>query len=223
MITALRTSRTQQQRLVADAGHEFRTPLTALRTNLETLQRRRDELSDEQAGELIDAALNESVELTTLATELVDLSTDTATTGEQMQTVDLRDLVAAVVQRYANRTADPIRVEGSPAQVQVRVSQIERAVSNLLANAVAWNEPGEHIIVRVDGTTVIVQDHGPGIPDIDLPLVFERFHRSDTARGKPGSGLGLSIVRHIVEGHGGSVLARNAGDGGAQVGFTLPS
>ena len=219
---SLRTSRAQQQRLVADAGHEFRTPLTALRTNLETLQRRRDQLSDEQAAELIDAALNESIELTTLATELVDLSTDTATTGEHVSMVDLGDLAASVVRRYVSRTTDPIELTGDSAPVQVRVSQIERAVSNLLANAVEWNEPGESITVRVEGTTLTVRDHGPGIPNIDLPLVFDRFHRSDTARGRPGSGLGLSIVRHIVEGHGGTVFARNAADGGAEVGFTLP-
>lgn len=222
MISALRTSRQQQQRLVADAGHEFRTPLTALRTNLETLQRRRDELSDEQTAELIDAALDESVELTTLATELVDLSTDTATTGEHLRLVDLGEIAASVVRRYASRTADPIEFEGAPAEVPVRVSQIERAVSNLLANAVAWNEPGKPITVRIDGSTLTVRDHGPGIPEIDLPMVFDRFHRSVAARGKPGSGLGLSIVRHIVEGHGGTVFARNASDGGAEVGFTLP-
>lgn len=223
MISALRTSREQQQRLVEDAGHEFRTPLTALRTNLETLHRRRDRLSDEQAAELIDAALNESIELTNLATELVDLSTDAATTGEQLRMMDLGDVAARVVRRYVTRTEDPIEVAGDSAQVQVRASQIERAVSNLLANAVAWNEPGEPITVRIDGTTLTVRDHGPGIPNADLPLVFDRFHRSDTARGKPGSGLGLSIVRHIVEGHGGTVFARNAADGGAEVGFTLPA
>lgn len=222
MISALRTSREQQQRLVADAGHEFRTPLTALRTNLETLQRRRDQLSDEQTVELIDAALGESLELTSLATELVELSTDTATTGEELRTVDLREIAETVVRRYATRTADPIRLAGETAPVRARVSQLERAVSNLLANAVVWNEPGETITIRVDGTTLTVRDHGPGIPDVDLPLVFDRFHRSDTARTKPGSGLGLSIVRHIVEGHDGTVFARNAAGGGAEVGFSLP-
>ena len=66
-----------------------------------------------------------------------------------------------------------------------------------------------------------VRDHGPGIPDDDLPHVFERFYRSDEARTNPGSGLGLSIVAHVVEGHGGEVFARNAADGGAEVGFAL--
>lgn len=222
MITALRTSREQQQRLVADAGHEFRTPLTALRTNLETLQRRADRLSDEEVAELVDAALNESIELTNLATELVELSTDTATTGEQLRAVDLGELAASVVQRFTNRTSDPISIRGDGAEVLVRVSQLERAVSNLISNAISWNRPGASISVLLDGATLTVADHGPGIPDVDLPLVFERFHRSDAARTRPGSGLGLSIVKHVVEGHHGEVFARNSADGGAEVGFTLP-
>ena len=67
--------------------------------------------------------------------------------------------------------------------------------------------------------SVVVRNHGPGIDEADLPLVFERFYRSPAARGTAGSGLGLAIVRHVVEAHGGSVEATNAPDGGAV--FTL--
>ena len=223
MIGSLRSSREQQQRLVADAGHEFRTPLTALRTNLETLQRRRAELTDTQMTELIDAALAESIELSNLAAELVDLSSDTAASGEELIDFDLAELAETVVRRFASRTSDPITVEGSGRLVRVRVSQMERVISNLLANAIAWNEPGHPITVRLDGPALTVRDHGPGIPEADLPLVFDRFHRSDAARTRPGSGLGLSIVRHVVEGLDGEVFARNAEDGGAEVGFRLPA
>jgi two-component system sensor histidine kinase MprB len=222
MIGSLRSSRQQQQRLVADAGHEFRTPLTALRTNLETLQRRRAELTDAQTAELIDAALAESIELSNLATELVDLTSDAASTGEDLSLVGLGTLAESVVRRFASRTSDLITIQGEGGRVMVRVSQLERAISNLLANAIAWNAPGEQIRVLLEGGSLMVVDAGPGIPESDLPLVFERFHRSESARTKPGSGLGLSIVRHIVESHGGSVFAGNAPDGGASVGFTLP-
>jgi two-component system sensor histidine kinase MprB len=222
MIGSLRSSREQQQRLIADAGHEFRTPLTALRTNLETLQRRRGELTEAQTEELIDAAVAESIELSTLATELVDLSSDTAASGEELAPARLDSLVEAVVSRFASRTSDPITMSGDGDEVLIRLSQMDRAISNLMSNAVAWNEPGEEIEVRLDQTTLLVRDRGPGIPESDLPLIFERFHRSDSARTRPGSGLGLSIVRHIVEGHGGNVIARNRPNGGAEVGFTLP-
>ncbi len=221
MIGSLRRSREQQQRLVADAGHEFRTPLTALRTNLETLERRRDELTNTQVDELLSAAIAESIELADLATELVDLSHDASATGEGLIDRDLKEIAESVVSRYGSRTSNPIVVSGNGSNVSVRVNQMERAISNLLSNAIAWN-PAEHpITVTVDGSMLTVRDHGPGIPDDDLPHVFERFYRSDEARTNPGSGLGLSIVAHVVEGHGGEVFARNAADGGAEVGFAL--
>ena len=68
-----------------------------------------------------------------------------------------------------------------------------------------------------------MRDHGAGIPEADLPSVFDRFYRADAARTETGSGLGLAIVAQVVERHGGTVFARNAPDGGAVVGFTLPA
>ena len=68
----------------------------------------------------------------------------------------------------------------------------------------------------------MVRDHGPGIGDVDLPHVFDRFFRAVDQRSKPGSGLGLAIVKSVVDAHGGTVFARNAADGGAELGFVLP-
>lgn len=221
MIMSLKTSREKQQLLVADAGHEFRTPLTALRTNLETLQRRKGELTDEQSVTLLDAALAESIELTDLASELVELTRDARNNGEETQVIDLKEVATLVAERFASRTDDAVLVEGVGTDVEIRIGQIERVITNLIGNAVTWNQPGDPIAVIVDGGTLWVRDHGPGIRDEDLPLVFERFYRSAEARTNPGSGLGLSIVRHIVEGHGGTVFARNHPDGGAEVGFDL--
>jgi two-component system sensor histidine kinase MprB len=89
----------------------------------------------------------------------------------------------------------------------------------VLANALKWSPADGTVEVTVDRGTVIVRDHGPGIDEADLPLVFERFYRSPAARGTAGSGLGLAIVRHVLEAHGGGVEAANAADGGAV--FTL--
>ena len=77
--------------------------------------------------------------------------------------------------------------------------RVERAVSNLLDNAVKWSPPGGRIEVRVSDGELAVRDHGPGIADADLPHVFDRFYRSAMARGLPGSGLGLAIVRQVAE------------------------
>ncbi|HSJ26583.1 MAG TPA: HAMP domain-containing sensor histidine kinase [Acidimicrobiia bacterium] len=221
MLTSLRASREQQRRLIADAGHEFRTPLTALRTNVETLLRRGPELTEDQRRELLTAALAESSELAELATELVDLASDAALRDEPHLPVDLADLAETVARRYVQRSGLAIGVTGVASPVEGRWSDLERALSNLIDNAVKWSPADESIEIHLDGSTVSVRDRGPGIPEHDIPHVFERFHRSLEARSTPGSGLGLAIVEHVVTAHGGRVFARNRDDGGAEVGFTL--
>jgi two-component system sensor histidine kinase MprB len=108
--------------------------------------------------------------------------------------------------------AQPCVVRGDP-------ERLGRAVANVLANALKWSPDGATVEVTVEGGTVVVRDHGPGVEEADLPLVFERFYRSPTARGTAGSGLGLAIVRHVLEAHRGSAEAGNAPGGGAV--FTL--
>lgn len=222
MVSALATSREQQQRLIVDASHELRTPLTSLRTNLELANRSRA-LAPEQQRELLDAAIGEVDELTNLVGELVELSTD-RTTEETLQEVVLADLCADVVQRTQRRTGREIRLErpDSPTARLVRPRMIERAIANLVENAVKY-APSGPITVQATNDQILVIDAGPGIAESDLPHVFDRFYRSDAARTEPGSGLGLSIVRQIVERHGGVTIARNNPDRGAAVGFVLPA
>ena len=97
-----------------------------------------------------------------------------------------------------------------PTQVRADATLLERAISNLLDNAVKYSPAGAPIEVTVRGGEVIVQDHGPGIAEEDLPRVFDRFYRAATARSKPGSGLGLAIVRATAERHGGGVSVRGS-------------
>jgi two-component system sensor histidine kinase MprB len=92
--------------------------------------------------------------------------------------------------------------------------RLDRAISNLLDNAGKWSPPGTTVEVRVEDHEVTVRDHGPGIDRADLPFVFDRFWRAPAARGMPGSGLGLSIVRQVAEAHGGTVTAELPPDGG---------
>jgi two-component system sensor histidine kinase MprB len=98
---------------------------------------------------------------------------------------------------------------------------LARAIDNLLDNALKWGAEGEQIEVTVSGGRVSVRDHGPGIGDADRDHVFDRFYRSASARSMPGAGLGLSIVKQIVEAHGGGVFAEPAEGGGTVVGFDL--
>ena len=101
-------------------------------------------------------------------------------------------------------------------------ASLERAVTNLLDNAVKWSPPHGTVTVRLVEGTLAVTDQGPGIAPEDLPHVFERFYRSSEARTLPGSGLGLSIVHSVAERHGGTVTAGSAPGGGAAFWLWLP-
>ncbi len=100
--------------------------------------------------------------------------------------------------------------------------RIDRAVANLLDNAAKWSPAGATVEVALREGELTVRDHGPGIAPDDLPHVFDRFYRSTAARGCAGSGLGLAIVRHVAEGHGGTVAAEAAPGGGALLRLGLP-
>ncbi|MEU4743358.1 HAMP domain-containing sensor histidine kinase [Actinosynnema sp. NPDC023658] len=206
MMTALDASMHAQRQLVADASHELRTPLTSLTTNLELLAED-DGLRDPEAPVLVRAAIEQAGELRSLVNDLIDL----ARYGEDTaRAEDTRlDLVAATVVGKASSRAGAPRFESalSPCLVHVDPDAIERAVGNLVDNAVKWSPPGGRVVITVADGEFAITDEGPGIPPADVPFVFDRFYRSTQARSMPGSGLGLAIVRRVVETHGGEVAA----------------
>jgi two-component system sensor histidine kinase MprB len=209
------------RRFVADASHELRTPLTSLRTNAELLDRA-DRLTPEQLGRVSSGIRFEVDELTDLVSELVQLTNDRASTDEPEERVALHELAEHVLDVTRRRTERGITIahDGDDV-VLVRPHMTERAIANLVDNALKYSDgPVE---IRVHDRRLEVRDHGPGIPAEDQPKVFDRFFRSTSSRGAPGSGLGLSIVAQIVERHGGSVFATNDPEGGAVVGFALPA
>lgn len=221
LLARLEQAKAQQIRLVRDAGHELRTPLTALRMNLEMLTRHR--VPEEDRAAMIEAAYAEVEELSALVTEIVDLATERYE-EEPVGDVDLDEVVEGVVERARRRSDRRIEFDGDGSTVRGRREALDRAVSNIVANAETWSPDGGVISVEVRGGSVTVSDEGPGFAPEDLPHVFERFYRSDQARTRPGSGLGLSIVDQIVTDHGGEVFARNRPDPpGAEVGFRLPT
>ncbi len=222
MVDALAASRVQQQQLITDASHELRTPLTSLRTNAELLERG-ERLDTEQRQRAATAIRLEVDELTDLVSELVELATDRSSNDEPPEPTELTDLARAVVERARRRTERVLAVTvNDPQPVLARPAMVERAISNLVDNALKYSDgPVE---ITITGRRLEVRDHGPGIPADDLPHVFDRFYRSVGARTEPGSGLGLAIVQQIVTRHDGTVWATNRSDGsGAVVGFELPS
>jgi two-component system sensor histidine kinase MprB len=221
MVGALARSRQDQQRLVQDAGHELRTPMTSLRTNLYTL-RDYDSLSSSERARVLADLESETEELSRLIDEVVEVATDRRG-DEPVMPVDLVALVQRVARRWSARTGRSIEVRAEPTTVQGRPAALRRAVGNLLENAAKFDGSDSPIEVRAGNGAVEVLDRGPGFSEADLPHVFQRFYRSTAARSTPGSGLGLSMVAEIASVHGGTVWARNRPDGGASVGFALPT
>jgi two-component system sensor histidine kinase MprB len=228
MLGALEESREQQRRLVADASHELRTPLTSLRTNIEVLSRVTD-MDPVQRERLLADVSSELEELSTLVAELVDLATaHRDEDSEETVDVHLDEIVASAVERAQRRTDAQVVLSSVASPVYGRPLALERAVSNLLDNAAKWGPPDGRIDVEVglNGAgmaRVEVSDRGPGIAEEDRARVFDRFYRATSARSMPGSGLGLSIVKHVVEQHGGRVWANERPGGGAAIGFEIPS
>jgi two-component system sensor histidine kinase MprB len=224
LLAALEQSRLLQSQLVADASHELRTPLTSLRTNIEVLQRA-DELEAAEVEGLRRDALAQVDELTKLVADVVELARGEAPEAAREE-IDLGDLVATTVARAevnARAVGVTFDVDVAPSRVRGAPSRLERAVANLLDNAVKWSPAGGTVEVATSAGTVTVRDDGPGIPPADLPKVFDRFYRASAARAMPGSGLGLAIVREVVEAEGGTVAAANHAGGGAIVEIHLPT
>jgi len=220
-MNALDASVHAQRQLVADASHELRTPVTSLRTNIEILQQAPD-MDLEERRRLLSDVVQQIEELTLLMNDLIDLAR-----GEEphADAEDMRlDLVVGEVVDRAHRhtPTTPFQVELEPTIVVGVPARLERAVGNLIDNAVKYNPPGEPVEIRLGGVELTVRDHGQGISAEDLPYVFDRFYRGAEARGRPGSGLGLAIVRQVVEQHGGSVTAEPAAGGGTLMRLCLP-
>jgi two-component system sensor histidine kinase MprB len=220
MLEALQESVGRQRRLVADASHELRTPLTAARTNVDLL--REGKLPEEEQRRALDEASVELDALTSLVSDLVELAR-----GEErklrVEDVRLDELVEGVVDRAKTRAPHATFVTSlTPTNVRIDPVLLERAVSNLLDNAVKYSPEGAPIEVIVRDGEVIVADQGPGVAEEDLPRIFDRFYRAAASRSKPGAGLGLAIAREAAEAHGGKATVESSPKG-ARFTLTLPA
>ncbi len=232
MLAALDDARTEQRHLVENAGHELRTPLATLRNDIGMLVRsaRHPErhLSTADHDHLLRDLDSEASSLSDLVAELVDLARREVEPEPELET-DIRALVSRAVERTRRvRPQTTIDVRGECFEATVRPAMLERAVANLVRNAVQVSEDGSRVEVELsdddDGSlTVRVLDRGPGITDDDMPHLFERFYRGEGARERHGSGLGLAIVAQAAEHHGGSVHAANRAGGGAVFTLRIPT
>ena len=217
MLAALHESVTAQRQLVADASHELRTPLTSLTTNLDLLEDGAG-LADPQAPALVRAAREQAGELDQLITDLLDLARYHESAPHR-ETVRLDLLTSEAVHRVRKRTPHAVIVADlQPCLVHVDPAGVDHAICNLIDNAIKWNPSDGAVHVIVADARVSVTDHGPGIPDEDLPRIFERFYRAPAARGMPGAGLGLAIVARIAQANDATADVRTGPEGST---FTL--
>ncbi|MEU1192123.1 HAMP domain-containing sensor histidine kinase [Streptomyces sp. NPDC005859] len=226
MTASLANSRELQQQLIADAGHELRTPLTSLRTNIELLTRSEETgrpIPEADRKALLASVKAQMTELASLIGDLQELSRSEGQRGERVQVVSLEDAVESALRRARLRGPElTITASLEPWYTRAEPAALERAVVNILDNAVKFSPEGGTIDVRLVDGTLTVRDHGPGISADELPHVFDRFWRSPSARALPGSGLGLSIVARTVEQAGGRIALARADGGGTVATVRLP-
>lgn len=207
LLARIETATGRQRQFVADAAHELRNPLAALRTQLEvTLRHPSGAAVDPFAADL----LADTVRLSRIVEDLLQLARMDADIRQRRQAVDLNDLVLEEALRVRVRTSVRVDTTGiSAARVVGDADALRRVVQNLLDNAVrhATNIVTLHTRSERSTVTLTVADDGPGIPCNERTRVFERFTRLDDARTRDagGSGLGLAIVREVITAHGGQI------------------
>ncbi|HWI53718.1 MAG TPA: ATP-binding protein [Symbiobacteriaceae bacterium] len=220
-----------QTALLHSISHSLRTPLASVIGSLSTLADRDRELSPAVRAELVDTAREEADRLNWLVSNLLDMTR--LESGHLKLTTDWNDLedvigvsLAQTSTLLKDRSVEVHTEEGLPL-VLLDQGLIVQVLDNLLANAAKYSPAGEPVEIRVrrceDGVWISVADRGPGIPQEDLERVFDKFYRVRSLGGPPGTGLGLTICRGIVEAHRGRIWAEGRPGGGTVVTFSLPT
>lgn len=233
MLARLEGAFAAQRRFTADASHELRSPLTALRGEIELALRR--ERQPDEYRRVLASSLEEVDRLTRLAQDLLTLArTDAGVMQPRLQPTGVCERAAAVVERLRPTAAEKhlsltLDCPSAP-QVLADPGLLEQLIWNLVDNAVRFTPAGGEVAVHVAGTaaavSIQVADTGPGVRTAERERIFDRFYRADEARTASGAvggtGLGLSIVRAIAEVHGGSITFRPRAGGGSIFEATFP-
>ena len=233
MLSRIQHGVEEQQRLVSDTSHELRTPLAAMRAELD-VSLRADDLGP--AARAVLESTREEVDRMSRTVEdlLVLASADEGLLALHTVPADLGDVAAAVVvamEPLARSRSIALQLDAGPAPAVADARRVERAVGNMVDNAVKYSPPGSTVRVRTataGGEALVeVADEGAGVPPELAERVFDRFYRLDAARtrggGGGGSGIGLAIVREVARAHGGRAWVRAAPGGGSVFSLALPA
>jgi signal transduction histidine kinase len=228
MLGRLEASLERERRFVADAGHELRTPIAVVKTELETALRTAGQ--DPEVRLAVVAALEEVDNLVQLAEDLLLIArTSEGELALRREDTRVRDLLEQTQRRFANRAQQQGRQIEVDASEDLRASldqmRTSQALANLVSNALRYGSGDVRIWAREsrDGIEIDVVDEGPGFPPDLVPRAFERFAVGGGGRSRSGSGLGLAIVRAIAEAHGGTARIVEQARGGATVRLSIPA
>jgi two-component system phosphate regulon sensor histidine kinase PhoR len=231
-ITDLRRADQVRRDFVANVSHELRTPLTAVRGYLEALGE--SDIDADERRRFLEILMSNTRRMERLVKDLLRLARlDAGQETLELVSCDVRELLHAVIEELrpsleVRRQAVDIAVSPDATHVMADPAKLHDVLRNLIANATTYGPEATRIRVAVDRgpeqVRITVTDEGPGIPDQDLPRIFERFYRVDKSRARDpgGTGLGLAIVKHLVELHGGRVRVENAPGAGASFTIELP-
>jgi two-component system phosphate regulon sensor histidine kinase PhoR len=230
-VTTVRRLETVRREFVANVSHELRTPLASIRALVETLEA--GAMDDAAvAGDFLQRIITEVDRLTALVDELLDLARlESGRIAMRLERVPVRDLVIHGAERLRPQTERArlnlvVDVPDSLPPVLADRVRIEQVLVNLIHNAIKFTPAEGTITVRAgtenDRVWISVSDTGVGIPEAELPRIFERFYKADRARRTEGTGLGLAIAKHIVQAHRGTIEASSVPGQGSTFRFTLP-
>ncbi len=235
-VTRQRVLERMRRDFVANASHELRTPLSVIKGYVETLVDGHASMAPDERGRFLRTIQRHSDRLNAIIADLLTLSRlESDTPGLVPETVELKPFLAEICVDFGERAAASrhrleLQVEDSAGAVEADREKLTQVFSNLLDNALKYSPPGSRVAVSArgieDGAAVecAVRDDGPGIPEEDLPHIFERFYRVEKGRSREsgGTGLGLSIVKHVVQLHGGRITAESAPGRGTAMLVRLP-
>jgi signal transduction histidine kinase len=224
LVEVERARREREQEFLRDASHALRTPLTVARGHVELA---REEADDVDEGGDLEIVLGELDRLDRLAARLLVIAGLERPDGLASERVDLAALVRRVGERWTGAADRNWRLDVHGDAVVVGESaRLEEALDAMVENSVKVTEPGDPIrlvcLTTGGEVTVGVADSGPGILAGDADLVFLRFWRRRRHEDRPGSGLGLALVKAVADAHAGHVFATSSVEGGAFIGMTLP-
>lgn len=217
----------RQTNFMLSITHELKSPIAAVKLNLETLQRRK--LDEETQAMLVQRCINETNRLNDLCNNLLLASQmESKHFQASLEVIDLEPIVQDSVQLYLQRTKHDIYDETEPALIKADPFLIKLAINNLLENATKYSLPGTRIDVNLksneDQIIISVADEGGGIPDEEKENIFKKFYRvgSENSRKTKGTGLGLYLVSQIVDLNKGSIIVRDNKPLGTIFEITLP-